>query len=239
MPDPADKSDDLIAELAKLMASTPGGNKPSVAAIARPAPLDPSATSQPSPIRIPGMDTQAAGAGSQADSGRAAVTGSIRIPGMDQPAPVQTSAPVSKFDFGSKPAVAPIKQEPLSSFSDRLAAGRNLANDPAPKSESPSAPIRIPSDLKPVSENRSFAEGPALAVSKPAPAVSAPAASDFNFDFGFNQPTQPVTSASAVVTTSAVEDPIGALIDPRSTAASQMTRKTFRRLRLQLYVLRT
>ncbi len=213
MPDPADKSDDLIAELAKLMASTPGGNKPSVATIARPAPLDPSATSQPSPIRIPGMDTQAASAGPQPDSGRAAVTGSIRIPGMDQPAPVQTSAPVSKFDFGSKPAVAPIKQEPLSSFSDRLAAGRNLANDPAPKSEPPSAPIRIPSDLKPVSENRSFAEGPALAVSKPAPAVSAPAASDFNFDFGFNQPTQPVTSASAVVTTSAVEDPIGALIE--------------------------
>ena len=40
MSDPADKSDDLIAELAKLMAAPTGGSKPAVQPIARPAPID-------------------------------------------------------------------------------------------------------------------------------------------------------------------------------------------------------
>lgn len=146
MSDPADKSDDLIAELAKLMAASPGGNQPSVAPISKPAPLDPSATSAPpaasatpTPIRIPGMDQArpaAPAATPAAAPPRAPVTGAIRIPGMDNPAPVSTSAPVSKFDFGTKPAAtAPIKSEPLSTLTERLAA-----QNPATRAEPAAAP---------------------------------------------------------------------------------------------------
>ena len=64
MSDPADKSDDLIAELAKLMAATPGNERPSVAPMARPAPLEQlangAAAPAPAPIRIPGMDQRPA-----------------------------------------------------------------------------------------------------------------------------------------------------------------------------------
>jgi hypothetical protein len=217
MSDPADKSDDLIAELAKLMAASPGGDKPAVAPIGRPAPLDPHGTNAlaspapTTPIRIPGMDQpRPAAAGSPSPSAapppRAPVTGAIRIPGMDNPAPVATSAPVSKFDFGARPAAAaPIKQEPLSTLTERLAAQNpstraepNVGSQPMQQQ----APVRIPSDLKPVSENRSFAQGPALSVAKPAPQPTAAPATpppvapagngeDFGFDFGFVWPQSP------------------------------------------------
>jgi hypothetical protein len=237
MSDPADKSDDLIAELAKLMAASPGGDKPQVAPIARPAPIDPLAGSPSgspapaTPIRIPGMDqprpAAAAPASPPAAAPRAPVTGAIRIPGMDNPAPVATSAPVSKFDFGAKPAAAaPIKQEPLSTLTERLAAQNpstrvepNLGPSPAPQP----TPTRIPSDLKPVSENRSFAQGPALSVAKPAPQPvptpaapppSAPASNggDFGFDFGFGR--NPPASATPPRPTEEAEehDPIADLI---------------------------
>ncbi|MDO8360982.1 MAG: hypothetical protein Q7T08_13240, partial [Devosia sp.] len=213
MSDPADKSDDLIAELAKLMASGGQGNEAAVRPVAKPAPLDPNATaSAPTPIRIPGMDAApsaprpapaapapAAPAAAAQTAPRAPVTGSIRIPGMDQPAPVSTSAPVSKFDFG-KPMAAPvIKQEPLSSLADRIAA-RAAESEANPTRVEPSfttapQPARMASELRPVSENKSFAEGPALVVSKPPPAPAPePAKSDFNFDFGFGQ--QPPASDS-------------------------------------------
>ena len=231
MSDPADKSDDLIAELAKLMAAAPGGNKPVVAPITKPVPLStapsaPAPSSTPSPIRIPGLDTGAPKPATPAPApeNRAPATGTIRIPGMDQPAPVSTSAPVSKFDFGKPVAPVSIRQEPLSSLSERLAPQNPSV---APQAAAPSA-VRIPSSLTPVSENRSFGDGPALSVAKPAPApvppVQAPAApaSDFSFDFGFaqNPPAsatpprpipQPQVIAPAVVSATAV-DPIAALI---------------------------
>jgi len=55
MSDPADKSDDLIAELAKLMANTGDGTKPAVQPLQKPTPIDPNATSAPTPapFRIP------------------------------------------------------------------------------------------------------------------------------------------------------------------------------------------
>ena len=231
MSDPADKSDDLIAELAKLMASSPGGEKPPVAAIARPTPLDPLKPSAVSPapsppVRIPGMDNPrpTASPAVAAPAPRAPVTGAIRIPGMDNPAPVSTSAPVSKFDFGGKPApAAPIKQEPLSTLTERLAAQNpSVRVEPNPASTPQPAPIRVSSDLKPVSENRSFAQGPALSlapVPTPAPAASkptvpAPAASDgdFNFDFGFGR-NPPASSSPPRPTEEAAEhDPIADLI---------------------------
>jgi len=229
MSDPADKSDDLIAELAKLMAASPGGNQATPAPIAKPAPLDPLATSAPppasatpTPIRIPGMDQPRpvaaptpTAAPAAANAQRAPVTGAIRIPGMDNPAPVSTSAPVSKFDFGARPATAaPIKQEPLSTLTERLAAQNPSARvEPAPTPQPAPAPVRIPSDLKPVSENRSFAQGPALTVTPtPAPQTSAPPAqaNDIAFDFGFAR--NPPASASPPRPTEEAKDPIGDLI---------------------------
>src|SRR3569623_1659071 len=243
MSDPADKSDDLIAELAKLMATAPG-SKPAVAPVPKPAPLSTApaaspAAASPTPIRIPGMDQPAArpvAPAPQAEAPRAPATGSIRIPGMDQPAPVSTSAPVSKFDFGRPVASTPIKQEPLSSLSERLAAA-NPSPPPRAESSAPAAPVRIPSSLTPVSENRSFAEGPAMSVSRSAPnpvppvsaAPQAPGApaGDFHFDFGFAQsppqaaspprptPPQPQPSAPAMLSQAAAPavDPIAALIE--------------------------
>ncbi len=225
MSDPADKSDDLIAELAKLMAATPGSEKPAAAPVAKPEPSDSAAASPtPPPVRIPGADQPrpSTSPSSTAPSApRAPVTGTIRIPGMDNPAPVSTSAPVSKFDFGAKPsAAAPIKQEPLSSLSERLAAQNPAAREPgvASAAQPPSVPVRIPSDLKPVSENRSFAEGPALSVTPTPPAASPPqepkeqaASSDFSFDFGFGR--NPPTPSSGQPTAEIHEDdPIADLI---------------------------
>src|SRR6185312_3498069 len=205
MPDPADKSDDLIAELAKLMAA-PTGKENAVPPPTRPAPLNlspistnpaPAPTaSAPPVVRIPGMDaappkptaqpvTPPAAPAPAADT-RAPATGTIRIPGMDQPAPVSTSAPVGKFDFGKPVAAAALRQEPLSTLSERLAAQNPSA--------APAAP-RIPSSLTPVSENRSFAEGPALSVAKPTPTSPAASSGDFSFDFGFAQ--NPPNSSTA------------------------------------------
>ena len=201
MPDPADKSDDLIAELAKLMAA-PTGKPSAVQPPARPAPLNltpmpttpATAAPTPTPVRIPGMDAAPAKPAAQAPTPaptpvadtRAPATGTIRIPGMDQPAPVSTSAPVGKFDFGKPVAAAALRQEPLSTLSERLAAQNPSA--------APAAP-RIPSSLTPVSENRSFAEGPALSVAKPAPTSPAASSGDFSFDFGFAQ--NPPNSSTA------------------------------------------
>lgn len=242
MSDPADKSDDLIAELAKLMAASPGGgDRPAVAAPApRPIPVAPvSSAPAPSPaptIRIPGMEAPRpvstapvaappVAANSAAPAPRAPVTGAIRIPGMDNPQPVATSAPVSKFDFGAKPAAAPIRQEPLSTLSERLAPQNPAARvEPAPAQQPPLTPIRIPSDLKPVSENRSFGQGPAIPFGQQAPApqpvpqpapppTPAPAKpkSDFAFDFGFER-NPPASALAPRPTEGADHDPIADLI---------------------------
>ncbi len=155
---------------------------------------------------------------------RAVSTGTIRIPGMDQPAPVSTSAPVSKFDFGKTPAPTAIRQEPLSTLSERLAS-----QDPSTarvESVAP-APVRIPSSLTPVSENKSFAESPVLPVGKPAPtpvvsaAPIAPAPADgvgrrpgdFSFDFGFAQNPPAAPAPLVVQPLSPAVDPIAALIE--------------------------
>lgn len=233
MSDPADKSDDLIAELAKLMAVSPGGDRPPVVQIPRAAPIETaSAAPAPAPIRIPGMNQSspapipAAAAPAAAPAQRAPVTGAIRIPGMDNPAPVATSVPVSKFDFGAKPTTAaPIKQEPLSSLAERLApqnpANRVEPNIVAAPQPAPT-PIRIPSDLRPVSENKSFAQGPTLAVAQPAPAPvavpapapqqAAPAKSDYNFDFGFGRNPPPSANPPRPTDEPPARDPIADLI---------------------------
>ncbi|WP_374621860.1 hypothetical protein [Devosia sp.] len=105
MSDGQEKSDDLIAELAKLMASGAGG-----AEEAKPAPRLVSATDAPRPatpaIRIPGMEAIApapvAGGTPTAPVSPAAAPAMLRIPGMDQPV---AAAPTARP--ATPPPVAP------------------------------------------------------------------------------------------------------------------------------------
>jgi hypothetical protein len=234
MSDPADKSDDLIAELARLMAaSTPS---PQPAATPEPPAKAPAAP----PVRIPGM---APPRPADAAAPRAPVTGSIRIPGMDAPAPVATSAPVSKFDFGKPVAAAPIRHEPLSSLTERLAPhdpvpppARVEPNPgPTPPPTPQPTPIRVPADLKPVTENRSFAQGPALPVTPPpaSPPPAAPSTSgagDFNFDFGFGKNPPPSASPPRPTTPPAgdpIADLIAAELDDAPAAPEEKPRPAF------------
>ena len=134
MPDGQEKSDDLIAELAKLMASGAGGAEPE----AKPAPRlvtlgDNSKPLGPGPgsIRVPGMDAPIAPMASE----RSAAPPVLRIPGMDQPvaatpAPFKSITPTSvevpaepkpaaSFDFGILPPAGALKPEPLANWQDR------------------------------------------------------------------------------------------------------------------------
>ncbi|MDB5538587.1 MAG: hypothetical protein JWQ89_314 [Devosia sp.] len=147
MADGQDKSDDLIAELAKLMASSAQGAEPE----AKPAPRLVTLPETPRPegqgpvsIRIPGMDAPAAPAAAvnspvpQASSRPASAAPVLRIPGMDQPfgpspapaaatpAPVITppapveAKPAASFDFGTlPPASTSFRPEPMSNWQDR------------------------------------------------------------------------------------------------------------------------
>lgn len=149
MPDGQDKSDDLIAELAKLMASNAQGAEPE----AKPAPKlvtlpETSAPQAPGSglVRIPGMDAPVAATPAPAASAPVPPVadrptpispGVLRIPGMDQPvvatpapvvsAPVVTppavqpeAKPAASFDFGTMPtASTSFKPEPMSNWQDR------------------------------------------------------------------------------------------------------------------------
>ncbi|OEO28797.1 hypothetical protein VW23_003005 [Devosia insulae DS-56] len=149
MPDGQDKSDDLIAELAKLMANNAQGAEPE----AKPAPklvtlADAPKSEGPGPamVRIPGMDAPVAATPMPAPVVSAPVPppadrpapispGVLRIPGMDQPvatapAPAVTSPmpaaapsepkPAASFDFGTLPAASTsFKPEPMANWQDR------------------------------------------------------------------------------------------------------------------------
>jgi len=134
MPDGQDKSDDLIAELAKLMAS----NAQSVEPEANPAPRLVTLPDAPRPegavpamVRIPGMDAPVAATPAPAASaplppadGPAPISpGVLRIPGMDQPFAASPARPLSPTPAvsssavpSSAPAVAPAESRPGASF---------------------------------------------------------------------------------------------------------------------------
>jgi len=135
MPDGQDKSDDLIAELAKLMASNAQGVEPE----ANPAPRLVTLPDAPKPegagpamVRIPGMDAPVAATPAPAASaplpppadGPAPISpGVLRIPGMDQPFAASPARPLSPTPAvpssavpSSAPAVAPAESRPGASF---------------------------------------------------------------------------------------------------------------------------
>jgi len=146
MPDGQDKSDDLIAELAKLMANNAQGAEPE----AKSAPKLVTLADAPKPegqgpamVRIPGMDAPVAATPAPApavstpvpppaDRPAPVAPGVLRIPGMDQPvaatpAPAVTSPvpsvepkPAASFDFGTLPAASTsFKPEPMANWQDR------------------------------------------------------------------------------------------------------------------------
>ena len=239
MSDPADKTNDLIAELARLMATPPangggatGATRPAPSpAATTPPPNAPAAQSAAPTVRIPGMDMPKPAAPVPP---RPPAAGAIRIPGMDNPPPAgaASSAPpsLSKFDFGKPVApAAPIRQEPLSTLSQRLAP-QNPVQRPEPSatpsepSAPPTAQVRLPGETRPEAESKPSGETSALpavpsAAPSPLPAKPAPStapvspasrsSSDFRFDFGFGKnPPQP----SAAPAEEPEPDPIADLI---------------------------
>ena len=120
MSDSHEKSDDLIAELAKLMANNAGGAetgpKPSVIKL---PPLN-EATIKATPVRIPGMEApQPAAESPRPAPATIGAAPTIRIPGMEKPAgvdaiPAPQPRPVTQFDFGKPPAPTAVpKPEPF------------------------------------------------------------------------------------------------------------------------------
>jgi len=200
MSDSQEKSDDLIAELAKLMASNAQGSeseaKPTVIKL---APLGEATVASPGPIRIPGMDVPAAPVSSAP---------AVRIPGMEKPAgvdlppPIPTASatpepkPTTQFDFGKAPAAAPvIAPEPLSNWQSRTVQ-KPVQPAPAPVPQpvvqsapmpaQGAAPAPVSARLEPtisVAPAVQAAPSPVAAEPKPAP----PSEGDhFDFDFGFS-----------------------------------------------------
>jgi len=196
MPDGQEKSDDLIAELAKLMASNAGSSEPE----AKPAPRlvtlsdEPKpAAAAPTPIRIPGMDAPVvppAPTAAPVPSQPAPTSpGVLRIPGMDQPVPARPATvasapaptptlaapvasappkPAASFDFGPPPATATsFKPEPMSNWQDREIP-KPVASRPAPVSTEPPRSASAPApSVPPLGETEAqLSPAPATAVSR-------------------------------------------------------------------------
>lgn len=177
MPDGQEKSDDLIAELARLMASGASAPEPE----AKPGPKLVSVPEAPaSPIRVPGSVADAPRPPAPAaEPPRVAPV--IRIPGMDQPVPSSRAAEPtptpavtppsqptpavempaaprpSSVDLGPAPSAEPIRQEPLVSFrmpeppkpASQAAVPQTPAlQTPAPHAPSPVAAVPVP-ELRP------------------------------------------------------------------------------------------
>lgn len=218
MSDSQDKSDDLIAELAKLMASNAQGSesepKPTVIKL---APLDEAAGEQPKPaptpppIRIPGMEMPAAPAA------RPAATPTIRIPGMEKPAGIDLPPAADDLPPAPRPQAA-------------------AAPEPA---SMPAKPVPQPplTQLPPLSPAPRVDPAPATLPTPTAPQPAA-AADSFDFDFGFGsssgsagkgegaaaeqaqaKPQEPAAPPPAATPPVAGHDPIADLIAAELDAA--------------------
>lgn len=163
MSDSQEKSDDLIAELAKLMASNAQGAEPEAKPALKMQPLsEATVVTAPAPIRIPGMQNVPPAAPVAAPTVAAPVeprsaAPTIRIPGMSQPvaaAPAPSAAPSmppppvaaaprpasnNQFDFGKPPGVAPVlAPEPMTNWQAREVP------KPAPQPQAPEPVLTVP-----------------------------------------------------------------------------------------------
>jgi len=204
MSDSQEKSDDLIAELAKLMASNAQGSesepKPTVIKL---APLgDPTA---PPPVRIPGMAASA----TPPPLGAAAkpVTPVVRIPGLEKPAGIDAPGP----------SVAPPRPLPPRPVAAAPVIPAEPTSSPAPAPRPQAAP-HVEPDMVPPS-----VVAPPVLVQPEAGAE----ADGFKFDFGFGAGDRAGTGDSGAPqpqeqpapTSSVPHDPIADLIAAELDAA--------------------
>lgn len=177
-----DTSDDLIAELAKLMA-TNAKPEPTPA----PAPKPAQTASAPIPIRIPGGDMPPripGGDAPAADTRPAAPV--VRIPGMDMPPPGAAANSPAPAPQAAAPLAQPFEPKIVSDHATPQAP-IHLVTEPAVSPENPD-PIAalIAAELEaPAAAPHSGAEsGPRPAQPSPAPAK-------------FTQPPRPATTSSS------------------------------------------
>lgn len=133
MSDSQEKTDDLIAELAKLMSSDglPASSASKPAVIKLP-PLD-EVTAPASRVRIPGMNASANTSAPTPTGESRPVIPPVRIPGMDRPNVANDTAPQPKarqFDFGAPPSKPVIAPEPLDNWQARDAGQPAERNEP-------------------------------------------------------------------------------------------------------------
>ena len=208
MSDSQEKSDDLIAELAKLMANNAGGAEPGPKpSVIKLPPLN-EATIKAAPLRIPGMDAPRP---VQADASRPApatigAAPTIRIPGMEKPAgidavPAPQPRPTTQFDFGRAPApVAVPKPEPMSNWQTSTPPKLPPAPPPRPPAVAQLAEMKFDA-VRPIAGDAP--KPAATTATRMEPRVSAPpapmraalppqiqpvpkSAADDSFDFGFS-----------------------------------------------------
>jgi hypothetical protein len=214
MSDSQEKSDDLIAELAKLMANNAGGPeagpKPSVIKL---PPLN-EATIKAAPVRIPGMDAPRPASDPPAAARPAPATmgaaPTVRIPGMEKPAgidaiPAPQPRPTTQFDFGKPPAPTAIPvPEPMSNWQTSMPP--KLPPAPPPRSPAVAQLAGMKFDpVKPISaeppksatptvtrlEPKVSAPSAPIPVAVSATAVTSKSGSSDSFGFGFTSDSQP------------------------------------------------
>lgn len=177
MPDGQEKSDDLIAELAKLMASNAGSSEPE----ARPAPKLVTLTDNPrpegqapSPIRIPGMDAPTAPVAPATSAAPAAPPSIFRIPGMDQPLPAAPSpvpAPVSALPPAPAAPTPPTAMTPQAAVTPSAAMTPPASAGPRPSASIDFGTLPAASTFKPEPmSNWQDREIPKPVASRPVPA---------------------------------------------------------------------
>lgn len=162
-------SDDLIAELARLMASDAKAEKPPVAAVT-------SASAPSAEVRIP--------------------SGSFRIPGMDEP--VQPSRPALDFGQPVAPPPVP-QATPMPSQDRPAALPPEPAVDDRPRVSSPMPAFAhlatpTPAASKPAA---TFAPSQSLNTQPRAPQPASPIVEPFKFDFGVINPAPVAPAAPA------------------------------------------
>ena len=153
MSDSQEKSDDLIAELAKLMATNAGGAEPGPKPSVIKLPPLGEATVKAGPVRIPGMEAPRP----PVDSPRPApatmgAAPTVRIPGMEKPAGVDAISapqprPTTQFDLGRPPAPQPRPTTPID-FGKPPAPPAVPTPEPISNWQS-SGPSRLPPALPP------------------------------------------------------------------------------------------
>lgn len=198
MSDGQDKSDDLIAELAKLMASSAGGAepeaKPGPKLVSAPEPKSsderPAEARPAGPtIRIPGMDMPVAATpqpapvpvipAAPAMAAPAPAAPTIRIPGMDQPV-ATTPRPVAPPPVAAMPAEPrPVETRAPSIDFGTLPPAASLRPEPLSNWQDREIPRSI--GARPALGSDPVLTPPAPKAAAPAPApVVAPPASAFN-----------------------------------------------------------